>query len=85
MNSEIIKELFTNFVGNGDIPAKLFLLNGRIDDNTKLLNKVISKRYKKKLETLCKDYEEVNLIQTDEAFTRGFSFAVQLLAESFSH
>lgn len=86
MNSdELIKELFTNFVGNEPTSAKEVLLNTRIDENTKILNKVIKPKHKKKLEILCKDYEEVNLMQTDEAFARGFSFAVQLMTEAFNH
>ena len=39
----------------------------------------------KVIDETSKDYEEVNLMQTDQAFERGFSFAVQLLAEAFSH
>ena len=83
-SDELIKELFTNFVGNGDTPAKVFLLNQRIDENTKKLNQAIKKKHKSKLETLCKDYEEVNLMQMDNAFVRGFSFGVQLMAEAFN-
>lgn len=85
MNSdEIIKDLFINYVGYGETSSKSFLLNERIDENTKKLNKIINKKHKHKLETLCKDYEQVNLMETEKAFTRGFSFAVQLMAEAFS-
>lgn len=86
MNSDsLIKELFTNFVDTGEMPTKVFLLNDRIDENTKKLNSILKTKHKEKLKTLCRDYEEVNLIQTEHAFERGFSFAVQLLAEAFSH
>ena len=85
MNSEeIIKDLFVNYVGYGETSSKNFLLNERIDENTKKLNRILSKKHKKKLKTLCDDYENVNLIETEKAFTRGFSFTVQLMAEAFS-
>lgn len=85
MNSEeIIKDLFVNYVGCGETSSKSFLLNERIDENTKKLNRILSKKHKKKLKTLCDDYKNVNLIETEKAFTRGFSFAVQLMAEAFS-
>lgn len=84
-SNSLIKELYTNFVDVGEMPAKVTLLNGRIDENTKKLNSILKHKHRQKLETLCKDYEEVNLMQTDQAFERGFSFAVQLLAEAFSH
>lgn len=84
-SDSLIKELYTNFVDVGEMPTRVTLLNGRIDENTKKLNSILKPKHRQKLETLCKDYEEVNLMQTDQAFERGFSFAVQLLAEAFSH
>ena len=85
MNSEeIIKDIFVNYVGYKETSSKTLLLNERIDENTKKLNKIISKKHRKKLKTLCDDYEEVNLIETENCFVRGFSFAVQLMAEAFS-
>ena len=85
MNSEeIIKDIFVNYVGYGETSSKTLLLNERIDENTKKLNKIINKKNRKKLKTLCDDYEEVNLIETENCFVRGFSFAVQLMAEAFS-
>ena len=85
MNSEeLIKDIFVNYVGYGETSSKTLLLNERIDENTKKLNKIINKKNRKKLKTLCDDYEEVNLIETENCFVRGFSFAVQLMAEAFS-
>ena len=85
MNSEeLIKDIFVNYVGYEETSSKTLLLNERIDENTKKLNKIINKKNRKKLKTLCDDYEEVNLIETENCFVRGFSFAVQLMAEAFS-
>ena len=81
---EIIKDLYTNYVGSGDITRTDYLLNDRIDTTTKELQKKMSNKYKKKLEKLCNDYQKVSLIETEQAFTRGFAFAVQLLSEAFA-
>lgn len=82
---EIIKDLYINYVGCGDTTRIDYLLTDRIDSIIKELQKKINNKHKKKLETLCNDYEKVNLIETEQAFTRGFAFAVQLLSEAYSH
>lgn len=81
---EIIKDLYTNFVGSGDKTRKYYLLNDRIEEITKELQRKLKNKYKGKIEMLCNDYQEINLIDTEQAFTRGFAFAVQLLSEAFA-
>ncbi len=81
---KLIKDLFRNYVGLGDTTIKDFLLNDRIDITTKELQKLINNKHKKKLERLCNDYQEVNLIETEHSFIKGFSFAVQLLSEAYA-
>ena len=83
MNNEIIRDLYINFVGPGDMPRKGYLLNDRIDTNKKDLLHRLHKKDKKKFEQICKDYEETNLLECEEAFIRGFSFAVQLMSEAY--
>lgn len=85
MQSEIIKELYCNFVESSELPHKCHLLYDRISTNTKDLKKIMCKKYKKKLERLCEDYEEINTIEVDNAFVDGFSFAVQLMSEAYAH
>lgn len=80
-----IKDLYINHVGPGSSTRMSYLLNERIDQNTKHLKKVINFKHKKKLETLCKDYEQLNLMETERAFSRGFAYATQLLSEAFNH
>lgn len=82
---EIIKDLYINYVGCGDTTRTDYLLNDRIDTTIKELQKKISNKHKKKLERICNDYQKVNLIETEQAFTRGFAFAVQLLSEAYTH
>lgn len=84
-SSDLIKDMFTNYVGHGDMSREYYLLNDRIEMNTKILNKIIHKKYKKRFETLCNDYETINLAQSDDSFVRGFSFAVHLLSEAYAH
>ena len=85
MSDEIIRNLYINFVGPGDMPRKCYLLNDRIDTNKKDLLHRLHKKDKKKFEQICKDYEETNLLECEEAFIRGFSFATQLLGEAYSN
>ena len=82
--TEMIKDLFINFFGSGETSQKEFLLREEINENTKKLNQIINKKHKNKLKTLCDDYDEINIIIEERGFTRGFSFAVQLMAEAFS-
>lgn len=83
-SSDLIKDIFTNYVGHGDMSREYYLLNNRIDVNTKILNKIINKKHKERFKTLCKDYEKINLELSDESFVRGFSFAVHLLSQAYS-
>jgi len=84
-SNTLIKDLYINHVGSGSGTRMSYLLNDRIDQNTKLLNKVINFKHKRKLEILCNDYKELNLIETERAFSRGFAYATQLLSEAFNH
>ena len=85
MQSEIIKELYGNFVEGGEPPHLCHLLYERIDTTKTELNSILYKNNRKKLERICNDFEEINLMETDRAFVDGFSFAVKLMAEAFSH
>lgn len=85
MQKGIIKSLYGNFVEGSEPPRRCQLLYDRINDNTKILKKSISKRNKKKLEMLCSDYEATNIMEVEEAFADGFSFAVKLLSEAYAH
>lgn len=80
----MIKDLYVNYVGVGDITRKDYLLNDRIDAITKELQRKLNNKNKKKLEKLCNNYQEINLMETEESFARGFAFAVQLLSEAFA-
>lgn len=84
-SDNLIKDIFTNYVGFGDVSKEYYMLSERIDVNTKMLNKVINNRHKKIFEKLCNDYEELNIIQSEDAFVRGFVFAVHLLSEAYAH
>ena len=84
MEDEIIRKLYINFVGNGEMPRKSYLLNDRIDNTEKELKKRLHKNSKKLFEQMCKDYQELNLMETEEAFINGFSFAVKLLSEAYA-
>jgi len=79
-----IKDLYINHVGPGSSTRMSYLLNERIDQNTKHLKKVIKFKHKNKLKTLCDDYEQLNSIEAEEAFKRGFAYATQLLSEAFN-
>jgi len=81
---EIIKDLYTNYVGSGETTRKDYLLNDRINEITKELQRELKNKHKRKLERLCNDYQQINLIEAEQSFTRGFSFAVQLLSEAFA-
>ena len=85
MQDSLIKSIYVNFVGSNEYPRKYHLLNDRIDTITKELNIKMKPELKSKLKILCDDYEEVYNIGTEEAFTTGFSFAIQLLSEAYAH
>ena len=85
MQSEIIKELYTNFVESSELPRKYHLLCDRISANTKDIKKVMKKKHRKKLDMIVDDYEEIITITGDNAFVDGFSFAVQLMSEAYGH
>ncbi len=82
--TEMIKDLFINYIGNGNSTKKEIALMENIDKNMSTLNKILNKKCKKKLNKLCNDYDKINEIEVEQAFTRGFSYAVQLMAEAFS-
>lgn len=84
LSKELIRDLYNNYVESGEMPRKCYLLNDRIDKTITELKRKMKKRNKKKLDLLCEDHIELNLIETEEAFIRGFSFATQLLSEAFS-
>lgn len=81
---EMIKDLFINYVTSGQMSRKCYLLNDRIDKNITELKRIMYKKNKKKLDKLCDDFMEINSIECEDAFAEGFSFAVQLMSESFS-
>ena len=81
---EMIKDLFINYVGFGDVTRKDYLLKDRIDATTKELQRNLNNKNRKKLDRISNDYQEINLIETEESFARGFAFAVQLLSEAFA-
>ena len=84
MNNEIIRDLYINYVGTGENSRKCYLLFDRIEHSQKDLMQILHKKNRKKLEQICEDFEERKCIETEEAFIRGFSFAVQLLGEAYS-
>lgn len=84
-SNEMIKDLYNNFFDSGEHPRICHLLNQRIDETTKQLRKNINSKNKKKLDRICKDYQKVNLIETEDEFIRGFSYAIQLMSEAYSH
>ena len=74
-STEMIKDLFINYIdGCGEMPIKY----------QKLKNK-LSKKDKKKLLKLCDNFFEVNGIECEESFIRGFAFATQLMSSAFSY
>ena len=83
-SAEVIKDLYINYVGHGAMPRRYYLLNNRIDKNITELKKIMYKKNKKKLDKLCDDFTQMNIIECDESFIDGFSFAVQLLSEAFN-
>ncbi len=85
MQESIIKDLYINYLENGEIPHKYHILFERVDTTTKELSKVMNKRNKKKLNRLCNDYEEIITIEADTAFKDGFSFAVKLMSEAYAN
>lgn len=45
----------------------------------------MSKKNKKKLQMICDDFDEISELETDNAFTDGFAFAVKLMSEAYAH
>ena len=85
MKESLIKDLYCNFVDSSEPPHLCHLLTERIDTTTAELKLILYKKNKKKLDRLCKDYEEINLMETDRAFVDGFAFAVKLMSEAYAH
>lgn len=85
MQSELIKMLYGNFIESSDPPYKSHLLNDRINTNTKSIKRILNRKNKNKLDLICKDYEEINIMDVENAFADGFSLAVQLLSEAYAH
>ena len=85
MQSGIINQLYYNFVECTELSSRGQLLNDRIESTTKELKKRLNKNGKRKLEQIVNDYNEVSLMEVDNAFKDGFSFAVKLLSEAYSH
>lgn len=84
MQEKLITEIYHNLIESSELPRKHHLLIERVDITTKQLKKVMNKKNKKKLEQLCKDYEEILALEVDNAFSDGFSFAIKLMAEVYS-
>lgn len=83
-SNEVIRDLYNNFIDSCEMPRKCYLLNDRADATLKELKRKMNKKSKKKLDLLCKDYLEIKLIETEEAFIQGFSLATQILSEAFN-
>lgn len=83
-SNELIKDLYNNYVTSNEMPRKCYLLNDRIDKTLTELKKKMNKKTKKKLDLLCEDHLELNLIESEEAFIQGFSLATKLLSEVFN-
>ena len=83
-SKELIRDLYNNYVDSNEMPRKYYLLNDRIDKTLNELKKKMNNRTKKKLDLLCEDHLELILIESEEAFTQGFSLATQLLSEAFN-
>lgn len=85
MQESIINMLYREFVKGSEPSRRWYLLNERVDTTIKELNKMMSKKQKKKFERLCDDYEKINSEDTERAFVDGFSFAIQLMSEAYAH
>ena len=83
-SKELIRDLYNNYVESSEMTRKCYLLNDRIDKTLNELKRKMNKKTKKKLDLLCEDHLELNLIESEEAFIQGFSFATQLLSEAFN-
>ena len=84
MQEKLIKEIYHNLIESSELPIKHHLLNARVDETTKQLERIMNKKNKKKLEQLCKDYEEILALEVENAFEDGFSSAVQLMSEVYN-
>ena len=85
MQESLIKDLYVNYVQSSSQSRKYYLLLERIDTDTQQLKKVINKKNKKKLQRICDDYDEIITLEADTAFADGFSFAIQLMTEAYTH
>ena len=83
-SNELIRDLYNNFVESKEMPRKCYILNDRIDKTLNEIKRKMNKRTKKKLDLLCEDHLELNLIESEEAFIQGFSLATQLLSQAFN-
>ena len=81
-SEEIIKDLYINFVESGESSRRCFLLRERIDTNTKELNKILYKGNQKKLERIVKDFEEINMSETEREFVRRIFICCEVTSGS---
>ena len=85
MSKKLIHNLYHNFVEESEPPRRYFVLLERIETNTKQLKSIMSKKNKMKLQMICDDFDEISELETDNAFTDGFAFAVKLMSEAYAH
>lgn len=64
-SKELIRDLYNNYVETNEMPRKCYLLNDRIDKTLNELKKKMNKRTRKKLDLLCEEHLELNLIESE--------------------
>lgn len=84
MSENLLQSLYHNFVEESEPPRKYYVILESIDANTEQLKRILNKKNKKRLQIICDNYEKISAIESDIAFTDGFTLGVQLMSEAYA-